>query len=364
MPLKENYLLDANNITTNTDDDINKQRACLHCKRSAQNDCPHCLDLKEMTTALEEFIGRVNEQLLKSEMSNMELEQIFSACVDPMLVVGTDGFIVRANRQMLALLDKNHEEVVGADCSKFLTEKECELATTNRKTTQTDIDLINSNGEQVSYIMTTSRLVTLDGTPGTLAQYKDITERKQAARALAEAHAAVERIAKIDGLTQIPNRRTFDETLLSQWQQLSTTKQPLAIILCDIDFFKRYNDHYGHQQGDECLIAVAQELNNSRPDTTGLTARYGGEEFIFLLPNTTLESACVVAESARARVEHLKINHADSDIADHVTLSFGVSSCIPCGTARMADLIKAADEALYQSKEDGRNRITAAGHTD
>lgn len=327
---------------------------------SEKSFCPQCLELEEMATALENFIGRVNGQLLRSEMSDMELEQIFSACVDPMLVVRIDGIIVRANRQMLALLDKKCEEVVGGECSKFLTEKECEIVTSGRKTTQTDIDLINSNGENVSYIMTTSRLVTLDGTPGTLAQYKDITERKQTERDLAEAHSALERIAKIDGLTQIPNRRTFDENLLNHWQQLSETKQPLAIILCDIDFFKKYNDHYGHQEGDTCLVAVAQALNNSLIGNSGIAARYGGEEFIFLLPNTTLESACAIAECARNSVENLQIDHAGSDIAPHVTLSLGVSCTIPNTETRALELIKAADEALYRSKENGRNRVTSA----
>lgn len=327
---------------------------------SEKSSCPQCLELEEMATALEDFIGRVNGQLLKSEMSDMELEQIFSACVDPMIVIRVDGVIVRVNGQMLTLLGKTREQVVGLECSELLTEKECQLATASRKTTQTDIDLINNKGEQVSYIMTTSRLVTLDGTPGTLAQYKDITERKQAERDLAEAHTALERIAKIDGLTQIPNRRTFDETLLSQWHQLSAAQQPLAIILCDIDFFKKYNDHYGHQEGDDCLVAVAQGLNNTLPDTTGLAARYGGEEFIFLLPNTTLESACDIAELARKGIENLKIAHAGSDVAPHVTLSLGVSSIVPNDETRALDLIKAADDALYRSKANGRNRVTLA----
>ncbi|MBW2187307.1 MAG: GGDEF domain-containing protein, partial [Deltaproteobacteria bacterium] len=145
-----------------------------------------------------------------------------------------------------------------------------------------------------------------------------------------------------------------------QWQQLSTAQQPLAIILCDIDFFKKYNDHYGHQEGDDCLVCVAQGLNNTLPDTTGLAARYGGEEFIFLLPNTTLESACIIAEEARKNVENLKIDHAGSDVAPHVTLSLGVSSIVPNDEMRALDLIKAADDALYRSKENGRNRVTTA----
>lgn len=326
---------------------------------STEDSCPQCRELEEMANALEDFIGRVNQQLLKSEMSDMELEQIFTACVDPMLVIRMDGIIVRANSQMLTLLGKTREQVVGIDCSELLSEKECEFATISRKTQQTDIDLINKEGQQVSYIMTTSRLVTLDGTPGTLAQYKDITERKQAERDLAEAHAALERIAKIDGLTQIPNRRTFDESLLAQWQQLSAAQQPLSIIICDIDFFKKYNDHYGHQEGDSCLVSVAQALNNTLTDSSGLAARYGGEEFIFLLPNTPLETALVIAETARSNIENLNIDHADSNVAPHVTLSLGVSSIVPSDKTRAIDLIKAADNALYQSKESGRNRVTS-----
>lgn len=336
------------------------QTSTANNDNNEQISCPQCLELEEMSKALEDFIGRVNGQLLKSEMSDMELEQIFSACVDPMIVIRIDGIIVRANGQMLTLLGKTREQVVGLECSELLTEKECQLATASRKTTQTDIDLINSVGEQVSYIMTTSRLVTLDGTPGTLAQYKDITERKQAERELAEAHAALERIAKIDGLTQIPNRRTFDETLLNQWQQLSATQQPLSIILCDIDFFKKYNDHYGHQEGDDCLVAVAQALNNTSFDSTGLAARYGGEEFIFLLPNTPLEAAILIAETTRCNVENLKIDHVDSEVNPYVTLSLGVSSVTPSNETRALDLIKAADDALYRSKENGRNRVTVA----
>lgn len=341
--------MNNNHASPTTEDDNNEKVTC-----------PQCLELEEMSKALEDFIGRVNGQLLRSEMSDMELEQIFSACVDPMIVIRVDGIIVRANGQMLTLLGKTREQVVGIECSELLTEKECQLATASRKTTQTDIDLINSAGEQVSYIMTTSRLVTLDGTPGTLAQYKDITERKQAERDLAEAHAALERIAKIDGLTQIPNRRTFDDSLLNQWQQLKTAQQPLSIILCDIDFFKKYNDHYGHQEGDNCLIAVAQALNNTPFAPNGLAARYGGEEFIFLLPNTSLEEATIIAETARTNVENLHIAHAGSNVATHVTLSLGVSCVVPSDESRALDVIKAADDALYRSKDNGRNRVTCA----
>ncbi|MCD6526102.1 MAG: diguanylate cyclase [Desulfuromonas sp.] len=322
--------------------------------------CERCTELLEDARALEEFIGRTNEQLLKSEMSNMELEQIFSSCVDPMLVVREDGIIVRANRQMLQHLNHSLNEVIGRHCSELLSAEECPLSRNKRETVQTDIELVNSKGETTSFIMTTSPLVTLDGSPGTLAQYKEITDRKQAERALAEAHETLKRIARIDGLTQIPNRRTFDETLNSKWQHLTRLQQPLSIILCDIDFFKKYNDSYGHQQGDNCLVRVAQALASAVPESGGLAARYGGEEFIFLLPETPLNDAIAIAETARQKVEQLTIEHRTSDICPIVTLSLGVSSVIPSADTSSLELIKAADAVLYTSKENGRNRVTAA----
>lgn len=322
--------------------------------------CKRCAELQEMTNAMEEFIGRTNAQLLKSEMSDMELEQVFSSCVDPMLVVREDGVIVRANKQMLQRLNLNPDDVIGNSCTELLSTEECALVNTRKKTTQTDIEVINSDGDTSSFIMTTSPLVTLDGTPGTLAQYKDITDRKQAERALEDAHRALERIAQIDGLTQIPNRRTFDETLQAEWQRLQTLQQPLSIILCDIDFFKKYNDTYGHQEGDNCLVSVAQALAGTITESAGLAARYGGEEFIFLLPETSLDDAISIAEIARKNVENLQIEHSASDVCSIVTLSLGVSSVVPCNEANSLTLIKSADSVLYTSKENGRNCVTAA----
>jgi diguanylate cyclase (GGDEF)-like protein/PAS domain S-box-containing protein len=316
--------------------------------------------MKEMTIALEEYISRTNKQLLTAEMLDMELEQIFSACADPMIVIRTDGTIVRANLQMLAMLNTTTENLIGKACTDFLTPAECTLATTSRTTKQCDIELTNNTGGQSDFIITATRLITLDGTPGTLVQYKDITERKQAEQALEKAHAALEKIAQIDGLTQIPNRRTFDEALLKQWQELSTSAQPLAAIMCDIDFFKKYNDTYGHQQGDSCLISVAQALAAVVPDHTGLAARYGGEEFIFLLPNTSMVNAAQVAETARQAIQDLAIEHSASDIAPHVTLSLGVACIIPNANCSAKELLAAADTALYLSKEHGRNRVTCA----
>lgn len=325
--------------------------------------CTRCAELQEMAEAMEAFIGRTNEQLLRSEMSHMEMEQIFSSCVDPMMVVREDGIIVRANKMMLHFLDKTLDEVIGNSCHELLSAEECALAAVKKKTVQTDIERLTAEGDPMSFIMTTSPIVTLDGSPGTLAQYKDITDRKRAELELAKAHKALEEIARIDGLTRIPNRRTFDETLHQNWLSSCEQQQPLSIVLCDIDFFKKYNDSYGHQQGDDCLVQVAQALQQTLDGTAGLAARYGGEEFIFLLPDTPLPLAVAIAETARTKVAGLQIEHKESNIAPHVTLSLGVSTLVPNATHCSQQLIKSADNALYLSKENGRNCVTTAPAT-
>ncbi|PSO49397.1 MAG: hypothetical protein BRC33_07090 [Cyanobacteria bacterium SW_9_44_58] len=173
---------------------------------------------------------------------------------------------------------------------------------------------------------------------------------------LQQANQKLEALAIQDGLTQIANRRWFDETLDQQWQRLQREQKPLSLILCDIDEFKPYNDYYGHQQGDHCLIQIAQALQGAvhRPDD--LVARYGGEEFALILPNTSADNALIVAERARAAVEGLQIPHNPSSVAPHVTLSLGLGTLIPAADHTRKELIRQADEALYQAKAQGRDR--------
>ncbi len=323
-------------------------------------DCPKSKELQEQINDLEEFIGGANFTFLQSEMLNMELEQVFAACVDAMLVVNEECKIVRANKQMLKLLNKPADEVVGHQCKELLTEAECDFASAKKKHQQLDIDLVGSAGDMCSYILTTSKLITLDGMTGTLLQYKDITDRKQASRELAEAHAAMAQLARIDGLTQLPNRRTFDKEFADMWQSHRQNGWPLTIIMCDIDFFKKYNDTYGHQAGDDCLVSVAQALQGGlRPGDGGLVARYGGEEFIFLLPQCDVERALAIAENGCREIEGLRCKHESSEVSMWVTLSLGVATIVP-GRDNAAALLKLADNALYEAKESGRNKVAVA----
>lgn len=160
-----------------------------------------------------------------------------------------------------------------------------------------------------------------------------------------------------DPLTGIANRRMFDSTLRLEWEQHKKTGKPLSMLIIDIDFFKKFNDLYGHQRGDECLRQVAQSIANALHRTDDLVARYGGEEFGVIL-NAGEEGATAVAERMRLAVQSLGITHGDSNVANHVTVSIGLSCTLFREFRTAEELIEAADKALYVAKESGRNRVS------
>jgi len=175
----------------------------------------------------------------------------------------------------------------------------------------------------------------------------------------AENHA-LKYLATYDALTQIPNRRRFDEYFAQEWRRMSREKSYLSLIICDVDFFKLYNDSYGHQAGDLCLKKVAQALKLAIKRPADLVARYGGEEFVIVLPQTTIEGAVHVAQEIRSQVQSLKINHRTSQVGEYVTLSLGVACTIPSHDLPPAFFLKVADEALYNAKKLGRDRYHVA----
>ncbi len=167
----------------------------------------------------------------------------------------------------------------------------------------------------------------------------------------------LENIAALDGLTGIPNRRQFDETVQREWLRCLRQGVPLSLIMMDIDFFKKYNDAYGHTAGDECLRRVALALKSSVRRAADLMARYGGEEFAAILPDTHSEGAAFVAERIRSSVESEGIPHEYSEVADHVTLSVGAATKIPQMDSTASEIIEAADKMLYEAKDGGRNSV-------
>ncbi|MCC5628316.1 GGDEF domain-containing protein [Nostoc sphaeroides CHAB 2801] len=169
------------------------------------------------------------------------------------------------------------------------------------------------------------------------------------------ANQQLENMVMVDELTQIANRRCFDNKLNSVWQYLLREQGFISLLLCDIDYFKQYNDTYGHATGDDCLRFIAQAFKQSVKRSRDLVARYGGEEFVVILPNTASDGAFYVAQEIHKALEQLNIPHAASAVKHHVTLSIGIATVIPTPNMVPLDLIEAADQALYQAKANGRN---------
>jgi hemerythrin len=182
-------------------------------------------------------------------------------------------------------------------------------------------------------------------------------ELTAANEALNEANQRLERISRIDGLLDIANRRHFDERLEEEWRRAARERRPVACLMIDVDHFKAYNDRYGHQAGDDCLKRVARAAESALRRAGDLVARYGGEELAMLLPNTEHGGAHGVALALRSALEQLNIPHEASPVAPVVTVSIGLAVAVPDRHASGSDLVSAADRALYQGKQTGRNRI-------
>lgn len=169
-------------------------------------------------------------------------------------------------------------------------------------------------------------------------------------------NAMLEKLALEDQLTGLANRRSFNDTLFHEWERCGRSRQPLALLFMDVDYFKRYNDTYGHAAGDQCLSSIGQALKDSLLRPADTAARYGGEEFVILLPETTREGALAVAQRVLEQIDARAIPHQSSDVAPHVTTSIGIALQIPDRYSSSALLLENADKALYQAKQAGRHQ--------
>jgi len=174
------------------------------------------------------------------------------------------------------------------------------------------------------------------------------------------ANSELKKLVNIDGLTGLSNRRYLDKYLRVEVARSIRNKHDLAVILCDVDHFKKYNDTYGHLKGDDCLKVVARALNSVCKRSTDLVARYGGEEFCAVLPDTSLDNAALVAEAMRAKVNALNLEHSASELK-HVTVSMGVFSAVPETKTDAESVLGRADEALYYAKQSGRDQVQKYG---
>jgi len=208
----------------------------------------------------------------------------------------------------------------------------------------------------VSFVVLNAKIRALQRIESTRTKLLEIS------RELAAANRELESLSRQDGLTGIANRRYFDSYLLTEVKRASRERQPLSLILADVDHFKAFNDCYGHQAGDDCLRQVASMLKAVGRRPADLAARYGGEEFAIVLPATAMEGAVDVAKSLARAIEGMSIPHARSGVSRTISLSQGIASLIPAQDTTPESVIQLADQALYQAKQQGRNRyVVSAG---
>jgi two-component system, cell cycle response regulator len=298
---------------------------------------------------------------LLSSILNTALDGIaaMEAIHDPLTGEIKDFRCLAVNPIIAQVLRRNREDIIGKlILKKFLRNIESDLFDRLVNVVETgeslNEDFYYPNGDACWYHYVAVKLGN-----GFAITIRDITARKQTELALQEANHKLELLVNLDGLTQIANRRRFDDYLTLEWQRHQREKNSLSLILIDIDYFKLYNDSYGHQGGDDCLIRVAQAIAQTMKRPTDLVARYGGEEFAIILPNTDSEGALIIADAIREAIANLVIPHQNSDVSDLVTVSMGVASEIPTGEQSLETLISYADKALYTAKSQGRNQAIA-----
>ncbi|MBJ7900806.1 MAG: PAS domain S-box protein [Cyanobacteria bacterium RI_101] len=316
--------------------------------------------------------------------SQAKFATIFQTSPDPMwTAILETGLCIEVNRAFCVLLEYEPEQVIGKTCREFGFWDN--LADLNyfrqRMMTHNEIEnfevVVRTSARQAKTVLLSAKVQKLGGQDCVLGTLKEITARKQmesfllaakeraelaelelqqAQLCLEEANSKLRQLVNTDSLTGVANRRCFDQRLEQEWLRLQRERQPLSLIVLDVDYFKKYNDFYGHPQGDRCLIQIAQALSSQVTRSTDLVARIGGEEFALLLPNTPLKGAETIAQRLQDYLANLNLPHLGAPLYQRVTISLGITTEIPSAASSPSALLSRADQALYLAKEQGRNR--------
>lgn len=300
-----------------------------------------------------------------------QYRQIVDTAIEGIMSLDTSSCISFANRQMASLLGYDPDEMIGRPLCEFLVPDFRSAHAQQIKSREQGNDavyetcFVRKDGQHHWLLVSAKSVSDASGRyAGSFAMFTDIDERKKAEAALEESNRKLQILNKTDELTGIANRRHFDVVVANEYARHTRSGQYLSLILIDVDYFKAYNDRYGHVAGDACLRRVAGVLaaNASRPDD--LAARYGGEEFACILPMTDLSGAYIIAEKIRQGILALDMPHEDSTPARVVTVSLGVATARCTHDRTFSDLIAAADKLLYAAKASGRNCLKGLASAD
>lgn len=288
----------------------------------------------------------------------IKLKTVYDSVNDAIFIHELDGRIIDVNKRMLEMYGVNREEALKLSILLDYSSKENPLEELEGiwnevvKGEKAVFEWIAKRPKEGTtfYAEVFLRKLDFGGRPAILATVRDITKQKNLEEKLRQ-------LSALDGLTELANRRFFDEFLEREWQRAKRSKMPISLLMADIDFFKAYNDTYGHLAGDDCLKRVALVIKNRLKRPGDLAARYGGEEFAGILTETDAVGALRVAEDIRRGIEDLQINHSASPISNNITISIGVATVSATANNSPTFLIDSSDKALYMAKQKGRNRV-------
>jgi len=308
----------------------------------------------------EQQLQQLNARLAESRA---QLHAVIGTALSAILTLDEQGVVLSANPATETIFGWPEAELVGRDIRVLLPREPGADPFALRAApvaAPQDLRARHRDGRALAVQLALSRLETAGGGARYVALFTDLSEREAYAQALRDANAQLAHLSETDALTGIANRRRFDRALHAEWRRSGRHGQPLALLLVDVDHFKRFNDSRGHPEGDECLRAIAQILRHCVRRADDLVARYGGEEFALLLPHTDDAEALALALSCIEAVETAALPHPDSPLAPHVTLSVGVACASSAGEPSPAALLAAADSAMYAAKRAGRRRAVLA----
>jgi diguanylate cyclase (GGDEF)-like protein/PAS domain S-box-containing protein len=342
---------------------------------------PVCL--RDEISQVGHTVNQLLDELQRNEQDIIEqrerLRSIFDTVTDAIITIDRHGVIQSINPATERLFGYTADELLGQNVKMLMPDSVARhhddyitrcIETGERRILGTgrELQAVTKDGREFAAELSVSEMQ-IGGNPMFTGMVRDISERVRMREALEQTNAellasnqALWQSAKTDALTGLANRRSFDETLDLELRRAARQAQPLALLLLDLDYFKQFNDEYGHYEGDKCLRAVAKAIQDTCQRSGDLPTRYGGEEFAVVLPYTTAGQARDLAERIRLAVTDLQLPHRRSMVSDWVTTSIGVAACHSPTDRPVtpSELFNAADQALYQAKAEGRNRVAVA----